>query len=64
MNGGPIYFPTVRVEEKVVQGVSQVKKEVKDGTSLPDSVPSVGGDNRGGYVARKKEYKEDREERR
>jgi len=58
INGVPGYFPTVR--EKVVQEVPQVKKEMKDGTSVPALVASVpGGDYRGGHVARKREYKEE-----
>ena len=58
INGVPGYFPTVK--EKVVQEVPQVKKEMKDGTSVSASVASVpGGDYRGGHVARKREYKEE-----
>ena len=42
------------------KAVAEVKKEMKDGTSVPDSVASVpGGDYRGGHVARKGEYKEE-----
>ena len=43
------------------KAVAEVKKEMKDGTSVPDSVASVpgGGDYRGGHVARKGEYNEE-----
>ena len=43
------------------KAVAEVKKEIKDGTSVPDSVASVpgGGDYRGGHVARKGEYNEE-----
>ena len=45
-------------KEKVV---ADVKEEMKDWTSVPDSVASVpgGGDYRGGHLARKGEYKEE-----
>ena len=42
------------------KAVAEVKKEMKDGTSVPALVASVpGGDYRGGHVARKREYKEE-----
>ena len=43
------------------KAVVEVKKEMEDGTSVPDSVASVpgGGDYRGGHVAREGEYKEE-----